>query len=105
MRFPLYLLGNNFLTNVLGPLKSSIGRKLYALGMRIEGESASEDRLVPSLRKVTHNSKTPQLDNADFVAPNATVVGNVELGERASLWYGATVLGTLSIRIGTGTIY
>jgi carbonic anhydrase/acetyltransferase-like protein (isoleucine patch superfamily) len=100
MRLPFFVFGNSLIRNAIGPFLSMFGRRLYALGVRIEGESASEDRLVPSLRKVTHNSKTPQLDNADFVAPNATVVGDVQLGERSSLWYGATVLGTLPIRIG-----
>jgi carbonic anhydrase/acetyltransferase-like protein (isoleucine patch superfamily) len=34
------------------------------------------------------------------VAPNATIVGNVQVGESSSIWYGATLLGTLPIRIG-----
>jgi hypothetical protein len=40
----------------------AIGRYLYALGTKIQGENGSEDRLVPSLRKLTHNSKTPDIE-------------------------------------------
>lgn len=34
---------------------------------------------------------TPALDPESWVAPNASVIGNVTLGERASVWYSATV--------------
>jgi carbonic anhydrase/acetyltransferase-like protein (isoleucine patch superfamily) len=34
---------------------------------------------------------TPALHPESWVAPNATVIGNVTLGERASVWYSATV--------------
>ena len=34
---------------------------------------------------------SPNLARGAFVAPNATVIGNVELGEGASIWYGAVV--------------
>lgn len=35
----------------------------------------------------------PDLSKAAFVAPGAVVVGNVEVGEGASIWYGAVVRG------------
>ena len=38
-----------------------------------------------------------------WVAPNAVVIGNVEIGEDASIWFGAVVRGDLDvIRIGRG---
>ena len=38
-----------------------------------------------------------------WVAPNATVIGNVEIGENASIWFGVVVRGDLDvIRIGAG---
>ncbi|MEL6814709.1 MAG: gamma carbonic anhydrase family protein [Cyanobacteria bacterium J06598_3] len=43
----------------------------------------------------------PDISKAAFVAPNATVIGNVEIGEGASVWYGAVVRGDVDvIRIG-----
>ncbi|MEY2985324.1 MAG: Carbonic anhydrase [Cyanobacteriota bacterium] len=44
------------------------------------------------------------LTAAAFVAPNATVVGNVQLGLDSSIWYGAVVRADLeTIKIGQGT--
>ena len=38
-----------------------------------------------------------------WVAPSAIVIGNVEIGEEASIWFGAVVRGDLEIiRIGEG---
>jgi len=42
---------------------------------------------------------------SDWVAPNATVIGDVEVGEGSSLWWGATLRGDYSgIKIGKNTI-
>ena len=35
----------------------------------------------------------PRVAASVYIAPNATVVGNVVLGERASVWFGATLRG------------
>jgi carbonic anhydrase/acetyltransferase-like protein (isoleucine patch superfamily) len=41
---------------------------------------------------------------AAFVAPNATVLGDVKLGPQSSVWYGCVLRGDInSIRIGEGT--
>ncbi len=51
-----------------------------------------------------HLSRAPQVAAALFVAPNATVIGDVELGERSSVFYGAVLRGDIArIRIGAGT--
>lgn len=43
----------------------------------------------------------PDISKAAFIAPNATVIGNVEIGEGASIWYGAVVRGDVdAIHIG-----
>lgn len=38
---------------------------------------------------------SPQLpaDGSHWIAPNATVIGNVHLGERVSIWFGAVLRG------------
>ena len=44
---------------------------------------------------------SPDLSRAAFVAPNATVIGDVSIGEGASIWYGAVVRGDVeAIQIG-----
>ena len=46
----------------------------------------------------------PDLSKAAFVAPNATVIGNVEVHEGANIWYTAVVRGDVElIRIGAHT--
>jgi gamma-carbonic anhydrase len=48
--------------------------------------------------------KTPQLAPDVWVASSAVVIGDVVLGARASIWYGAVVRGDVEkIRIGAGT--
>ena len=51
-----------------------------------------------------HLDKVPDIAHAAFVAPNATVLGDVTLGAQSSVWYGAVLRGDInSIEIGEGT--
>lgn len=63
---------------------------------------AHEDTIQPSLRCVPISaSKFPRLLQGDWVAPNATVIGDVRLGEGASIWHGVIVRGdTMQVSIG-----
>lgn len=46
----------------------------------------------------------PDLSLAAFVAPNATVIGQVEVGQGASIWYGAILRGDVErIVVGCST--
>jgi carbonic anhydrase/acetyltransferase-like protein (isoleucine patch superfamily) len=48
----------------------------------------------------------PRVATSTFVAPNATIVGNVTLGEESSVWFGATLRADHrenAIRIGART--
>lgn len=45
--------------------------------------------------------KTPQIPEDCFLAPNATVVGDVEMGNECSIWFNAVIRGDVnSIRLG-----
>lgn len=47
---------------------------------------------------------TPKIDEAAFVAETAVVIGDVEIGAGASIWYGCVVRGDINrIRIGRNT--
>ena len=51
-----------------------------------------------------YGDKIPDLVRAAFIAPGAVVIGDVTLGEDASIWYQATVRGDINwIRIGRRT--
>jgi len=65
-----------------------------------------QDTIVPSLRCVPiSNSVFPKTLDADFVAPNAVLVGNIKMGEGSSAWHGTTLRGdTASINIGKNSV-
>ena len=46
---------------------------------------------------------TPKIGKDTFLADNATIIGDVEIGEGCSIWFGTVVRGDVnSIRIGNG---
>ncbi len=51
-----------------------------------------------------YKDNTPQIHESAFIAPNATVIGDVEIGERSSVWFGTVLRGDIApIRIGSHT--
>jgi gamma-carbonic anhydrase len=55
----------------------------------------------PGARLLSIGSQQPRVAEAAFVAPGATLVGDVELGRDASVWYGCVLRGDLHrIRVG-----
>jgi gamma-carbonic anhydrase len=55
-------------------------------------------------RLTAHLGKTPDTARAAFIAANATVVGDVTLGPRTSVFYGAVLRGDIArIVVGEGT--
>lgn len=48
--------------------------------------------------------KKPFIGEGTFVAPNAAVIGEVDIGEKSSIWYGAVLRGDVNnIKIGQQT--
>ncbi|AWI09671.1 gamma carbonic anhydrase family protein [Ereboglobus luteus] len=55
-------------------------------------------------RLAAHLSKTPDTASANWVAANATVVGDVTLGPKSSVFYGAVLRGDIArIVVGEGS--
>jgi carbonic anhydrase/acetyltransferase-like protein (isoleucine patch superfamily) len=53
---------------------------------------------------LTFNGKTPRIGDGAFIAPTATLIGDVEIGAGASVWFGAVLRGDeAAIRIGAHT--
>jgi carbonic anhydrase/acetyltransferase-like protein (isoleucine patch superfamily) len=47
---------------------------------------------------------SPNIHETAFIAENAVIIGNVEIGESASIWYNCVLRGDVNyIRIGDGT--
>ncbi|HEY0115013.1 MAG TPA: gamma carbonic anhydrase family protein, partial [Allosphingosinicella sp.] len=50
---------------------------------------------------LSFGGKSPQVDAAAFVAPGARLIGDVEIGPEASIWYNCVLRGDVNrIRIG-----
>lgn len=52
----------------------------------------------------SYKEVAPKIPKSVFVAPNATVIGNVEIGDDSSIWFNTVVRGDINqIRIGERT--
>ncbi len=55
-------------------------------------------------RLITFGGKAPSIDPTAFVAPGAQLIGDVEIGPEASIWYNCVLRGDVNrIRIGART--
>ncbi len=53
---------------------------------------------------LTYNGKTPKIGAGVFIAPTASIIGDVEIADGASVWFGAVLRGDeAAIRIGANT--
>jgi carbonic anhydrase/acetyltransferase-like protein (isoleucine patch superfamily) len=60
--------------------------------------------LTVQQRLARHLGRTPDIARATWVAPNATVVGDVTLGPKSSVFYGAVLRGDIArIVVGEGS--
>lgn len=51
-----------------------------------------------------YKGKRPQIGKGVFIAPGASIIGDVIIGDGASVWFGAVIRGDFgSIRIGSGS--
>eukprot|EP00538_Stauroneis_constricta_P002641 CAMPEP_0119560928 /NCGR_PEP_ID=MMETSP1352-20130426/16220_1 /TAXON_ID=265584 /ORGANISM="Stauroneis constricta, Strain CCMP1120" /LENGTH=285 /DNA_ID=CAMNT_0007609007 /DNA_START=108 /DNA_END=965 /DNA_ORIENTATION=+ len=81
-----------------------VGAAMENFGKQIEVTKYTE-RLVPSTRFVSVDGIAPIVSGSNnFVAPSASVIGNVSIGDHSSVWYGATVRGDVNkITVGSKT--
>lgn len=83
------------------------GIALERAGARLQGSLVFEEQLNRHRRLCEFGSAVPALPadkSLAYIAPSATVLGNVKLGERTSVWYGAVIRGDVNhISIGAGS--
>jgi len=59
---------------------------------------------LPPVMIRSHRGKTPKIAVSAYIDPSAVVIGEVEIGERASVWPNVTIRGDVNlIRIGNET--
>lgn len=53
---------------------------------------------------ITLNGKTPRIHESAFIAPGCRIIGDVEIGAEASIWYNCVIRGDVNVvRIGART--
>jgi len=66
-----------------------MGQALDATGVRIQGKNAYRERLAVHARVLAFPNQKPNTDEFDFIAPNASVIGNVTMARLSSVFYNA----------------
>lgn len=73
-----------------------VGNALDNLGASLEVAKYTE-RLVPSTRFVAVDGVAPKTaPECAFVAPSASLIGDVSIGKNSSVWYGAAIRGDVN---------
>ncbi|GJQ15396.1 hypothetical protein GpartN1_g7187.t1 [Galdieria partita] len=87
-----------------GNLLRKSGQALDKVGQNFQGVYAYKELLNRHHPIRATLDKKPILSTHVFVAPNASVIGKVELGSNSSIWYGSIVRGDVaSVTIGENT--
>jgi len=93
----------NRIVFTLGTATRETGIALERLGMRLQGDNAFTEQLSRHRRLMNVGDKKPQVGQA-FVAPSASVVGDVKIGHNSSVWYSCVLRGDAgSISIGNNS--
>lgn len=88
----------------VGKVFRATGQALDALGCSLQGQLAYKETLNKAQAVAKVCGTSPVLAESVFVAPNASVMGDVKLGRGSSVWYGAVVRGDVNtITIGDNT--
>lgn len=73
-------------------------------GCMLQGTESYKEVLSRHRPAMPVSGKQPKLPSSGFIAPSASVIGDVSLGEHTSVWYGAILRGDVnSIRVGSNT--
>lgn len=91
------------LVSAFGQLARATGKILDKAGQALEVFPYVE-HLAPSTKVLAHAGKSPAIHQSAFIAPTASVIGQVKIGKGSSVWYGATVRGDINkVTIGEQT--
>ncbi|GMY28379.1 gamma carbonic anhydrase 1, mitochondrial [Fagus crenata] len=80
------------------------GQAIDRLGSRLQGNYYFQEQLSRHRTLMNIFDKAPAVDKDAFVAPSASVIGDVQVGRGSSIWYGCVLRGDVnSISVGSGT--
>ena len=97
---------NGFILEELGHVPEA-GHSFTADGVQVEVLEATDTQVLKARLRRTgtarvialmalvmpFNGRTPRIAGSAFLAPTAVVIGDVEVGEDASIWFGAVLRG------------
>ncbi|XP_039053266.1 gamma carbonic anhydrase 1, mitochondrial-like isoform X2 [Hibiscus syriacus] len=70
------------------------GQALDRLGCRLQGNYYFQEQLSRHRTLMNVFDKSPLVHKDAFVAPSASVIGDVQVGRGSSIWYGCVLRGT-----------
>ncbi|GAU15284.1 hypothetical protein TSUD_03510 [Trifolium subterraneum] len=80
------------------------GQAIDRLGSRLQGNYYFQEQLSRHRTLMNIFDKAPSVDKDAFIAPSASVIGDVHIGRGSSIWYGCVMRGDVnSISVGSGT--
>ncbi|EFJ08286.1 hypothetical protein SELMODRAFT_145865 [Selaginella moellendorffii] len=80
------------------------GQALDRLGCRIQGNYIFREQLNRHRTLMNLYDKKPEVMENVFIAPSATLIGDVSVAGGSSIWYGCVLRGDVNeIRVGYGT--
>lgn len=89
------------LTRQFGRCVRETGQALDRLGMRVLNDNSFKEKFSRHRQIMNLENKMPTIAHDSWIAPNATVIGDVEVGNDSSVWYGSVIRGDLNpIKIG-----
>lgn len=88
----------------LGKLIRHTGQAMDRLGSTFQAGYFIEEHVSRHRTLMNFNDKSPAVDKDAFIAPSASVIGDVQVGQGSSIWYGSVLRGDVnSISVGSGT--
>lgn len=92
------------LLHVFGWMFRESGQAMDRLGCVLQGSLAHKNVLNRHQTIMKLYDQAPHLPTKGFIAPSASVIGDVHVGEKSSIWYGCVVRGDVNhIKIGNET--
>ncbi|XP_042430799.1 gamma carbonic anhydrase 1, mitochondrial-like [Zingiber officinale] len=80
------------------------GQAIDRLGSRLQGNYLFQEQISRHRTLMNIFDKVPNVHKDAFVAPSASVIGDVQVGHGSSIWYGCVLRGDVnSIYVGSGT--
>jgi gamma-carbonic anhydrase len=80
----------------LGTALRETGQVLDRVGCTMQGSSVFRELISKHKTVRGVYDKVPRLPSVGFIAPSASVMGDVTIGENSSIWYGAVLRGDVN---------